>query len=152
MNDKQILDRLESINLSLRQKQDLIDVIKDIAGSNSSGNNSSNDNGSNDNNKLYVYIDSSEQKVLINDIEYELSEPTKEASIIIKNETLYNYIKNYFDKNYYAYLTTVYKHRDDIRHMKTILPLSHIISGNDDYFDIVYSYINAYYALIRIMK
>lgn len=39
MNDKQILDRLESINLSLRQKQDLIDVIKDIA-----GNNNSNDN------------------------------------------------------------------------------------------------------------
>ena len=32
MNDKQILDRLESINLSLRQKKDLIDIIKDIAG------------------------------------------------------------------------------------------------------------------------
>ena len=44
MNDKQILDRLESINLSLRQKQDLIDVIKDIA-----DNNTSNDNGFNDN-------------------------------------------------------------------------------------------------------
>lgn len=93
-----------------------------------------------------------EKKVLINDIEYELSEPTEEASIIIKNETLYNYIKNYFDKNYYAYLTTVYKHRDDIQHMKIILPLSHIISGDDDYFDIVYSYVDGYYALLRIMK
>lgn len=49
MNDKQILDRLESINLSLRQKQDLIDVIKDIA-----GNNNSNDNGFNDNDFIIV--------------------------------------------------------------------------------------------------
>ena len=49
MNDKQILDRLESINLSLRQKQDLIDVIKDIA-----GNNTSNDNGFNDNDFIIV--------------------------------------------------------------------------------------------------
>lgn len=49
MNDKQILDRLESINLSLRQKKDLIDVIKDIA-----GNNTSNDNGSNDNDFIIV--------------------------------------------------------------------------------------------------
>ena len=59
MNDKQILDRLESINLSLRQKQDLIDVIKDIA-----GNNNSNDNdfiivkhtASLENNNFNVYI------------------------------------------------------------------------------------------------
>ena len=49
MNDKQILDRLESINLSLRQKQDLIDIIKDIA-----GNNNSNDNGFNDNDFIIV--------------------------------------------------------------------------------------------------
>ena len=59
MNDKQILDRLESINLSLRQKQDLIDVIKDIA-----GNNTSNDNdfiivkhaASLENNNFKLYI------------------------------------------------------------------------------------------------
>ena len=59
MNDKQILNRLESINLSLRQKQDLIDVIKDIA-----GNNNSNDNdfiivkhtASLENNNFNVYI------------------------------------------------------------------------------------------------
>ena len=59
MNDKQILDRLESINLSLRQKQDLIDVIKDIA-----GNNTSNDNdiiivkhaASLENNNFNIYI------------------------------------------------------------------------------------------------
>lgn len=49
MNDKQILDRLESINLSLRQKQNLIDVIKDIV-----GNNTSNDNGFNDNDFIIV--------------------------------------------------------------------------------------------------
>lgn len=49
MNDKQILDRLESINLSLRQKKDLIDIIKDIA-----GNNNSNDNGLNDNDFIIV--------------------------------------------------------------------------------------------------
>ena len=49
MNDKQILDRLESINLSLRQKKDLIDIIKDIA-----GNNTSNDNGFNDNDFIIV--------------------------------------------------------------------------------------------------
>lgn len=59
MNDKQILDRLESINLSLRQKKDLIDIIKDIA-----GNNTSNDNdiiivkhaASFENNNFYLYI------------------------------------------------------------------------------------------------
>lgn len=152
MNDKQILDRLESINLSLRQKKDLIDVIKDIAGSNSSGGNGSNDNDSLDNNKLYVYMNNIEHKVLINDIEYEFSESTEEASITIKNETLYNYIKNYFDKNYYAYITTVYKRRNDIVHMKIILNLSHIISGDNDCFDIVFSYIDGYYALIRIIK
>lgn len=49
MNDKQILDRLESINLSLRQKKDLIDIIKDIA-----GNNTSNDNGFNDKDFIIV--------------------------------------------------------------------------------------------------
>lgn len=49
MNDKQILDRLESINLSLRQKKDLIDIIKDIA-----GNNNSNDNGFNANDFIIV--------------------------------------------------------------------------------------------------
>lgn len=148
MNDKQILDRLESINLSLRQKKDLIDVIKDIAGNNSSG-----DNDSNDNNKLYVYINAIELKILINDVEYESSEPTDTAMFIIKNETLYNYINNYFDKNYYAYVTTVYKTGEDrIIHLKVTLPLSYTIHENVDSFDIVYIYTEGYYALIRIIK
>lgn len=148
MNDKQILDRLESINLSLRQKQDLIDVIKDIA-----DNNTSNDNSSNDNNKLYVYINAIEQKILINDVEYESSESTETAMFTIKNETLYNYINNYFDKNYYAYVTTVYKTREDrIIHLKVTLPLSYTIRENVDSFDIVYTYTEGYYALIRIIK
>lgn len=64
MNDKQILDRLESINLSLRQKKDLIDVIKDIAGNNTSNDNTSNDNdfiivkhaASYENNNFTLYI------------------------------------------------------------------------------------------------
>lgn len=64
MNDKQILDRLESINLSLRQKKDLIDIIKDIAGNNNSNNNGFNDNdfiivkyaGSLENNNFDLYI------------------------------------------------------------------------------------------------
>lgn len=67
MNDKQILDRLESINLSLRQKQDLIDVIKDIA-----GNNISNDNdliivkhaASLENNNFNLYINNKLCKLL----------------------------------------------------------------------------------------
>lgn len=148
MNDKQILDRLESINLSLRQKKDLIDIIKDIA-----GNNSSNDNGSLDNNILHLYIDNIKQKILINDIEYEQSnEKYDDASINIKNETLYNYINNYFNKNYYAYVTSVYKIRDSIVHLKVTLPLSHIISKDVEYFDIVFSYIDGYYALCRISK
>lgn len=146
MNDKQILDRLESINLSLRQKKDLIDVIKDIV-----GNNNSNDNGSN--NKLYVYINTIEQKILINDVEYESSESTETAMFTIKNETLYNYINNYFDKNYYAYVTTVYKTGEDrIIHMKVTLPLSYTIRENVDSFDIVYIYTGDYYALVRIIK
>lgn len=37
MTEKQIIDRLDSINLILRQKKDLIDIIKDIA-DNSGGN------------------------------------------------------------------------------------------------------------------
>lgn len=148
MNDKQILDRLESINLSLRQKQDLIDVIKDIA-----DNNTSNDNSSNDNNKLYVYINTIEQKILINDVEYESSESTETAMFTIKNETLYNYINNYFDKNYYAYVTTVYKTGDDrIIHLKVTLPLSYTIRENVNSFDIVYIYTEGYYAVLRIMK
>ena len=64
MNDKQILDRLESINLSLRQKKDLIDIIKDIAGNNNSNDNGFNDNdfiivkhaASFENNNFYLYI------------------------------------------------------------------------------------------------
>ena len=67
MNDKQILDRLESINLSLRQKQDLIDVIKDIA-----GNNNSNDNdliivkhaANLENNNFNIYINNKLCKLL----------------------------------------------------------------------------------------
>lgn len=145
MNDKQILDKLESINLSLRQKQDLIDIIKDIA-----DNNTSNDNDSNDNNKLYVYINNIEQKVLINDIEYELSEPIGSTIFAIKNETLYNYIKNYFDKNYYAYITYFYESGGAILNIKGKYPLSHIISGDIDSFEIVISF--DYYALLRIMK
>lgn len=44
MTDKQILDRLDSINLSLKQKKDLLDVIKDIVGNNDSNNHGFNDN------------------------------------------------------------------------------------------------------------
>ena len=149
MNDKQILDRLESINLSLRQKRDLIDVIKDIA-----GNNSSNDNGPNDNNKLYVYANAVEQKILINDVEYEVSEPNGvgygEAMFTIKNETLYNYINNYFDKNYYAYMTIVLSSGKYIIYQKGKYPLSHTIYENSDCFDIVVDF--DYYALVRIIK
>lgn len=149
MNDKQILDRLESINLSLRQKQDLINVIKDIA-----GNNSSDDNGSNDNNILYVYADSIEGKILINDVEYELSEPGNgaygEALFNIKNETLYNYIKNYYDKNYYAYVTVVFGSENNRIYQKGNFALSHNIYEDGDCFDIVLFY--DYAALLRIIK
>lgn len=149
MNDKQILDRLESINLSLRQKQDLIDVIKDIAGNNSSG-----DNGSNDNNKLYVYADAVEKKILINDVEYELSEPGDggygEALFNIKNETLYNYIKNYYDKNYYACVTVVFGSVNNRICQKGNFNLSHIIYEGGDCFDIILFY--DYTALVRIIK
>lgn len=149
MNDKQILDRLESINLSLRQKQDLIDVIKDIA-----DNNTSNDNGSNDNNILYVYADAIEQKILINNVEYELSEPDGgvygETLFNIKNETLYNYIKNYYDKNYYAYVTVVFSNRNTRICQKGNFTLSHIIYEGGDCFDIVLFY--DYFALVRIGK
>lgn len=152
MNDKQILDRLSSINLSLRQKKDLIDIIKDIA-----GNNNSDDNDSNDNNKLYIYVNTIENKILINNVEYEVSEGINngydDAALIIKNETLYNYINNYFDKNYYANATLVYKTGDDeITHLKVKLPLSHIIYENADSFDIVYNHVNGYYAYLRIIK
>lgn len=133
MNDKQILDRLESINLSLRQKKDLIDIIKDIA-----GNNNSDDNGSSDNNILRVYANLIEYKILINDIEYEIAEDPEHISYFaIKDETLYNYIKNYFDKYYYAYVTVVVNNDKNIKtYIKAICPLYHIINRDIDIFDI----------------
>ena len=43
MTQKQIIDKLDSINLSLRQKKDLIDIIKDITANSAGGGGTSTD-------------------------------------------------------------------------------------------------------------
>ena len=52
MTEKQIIDRLDSINLSLKQKKDLIDVIKNIT-------------ASSDNDSLDIFLDFTKENITI---------------------------------------------------------------------------------------
>ena len=90
MNDKQILDRLESINLSLRQKQDLIDVIKDITASNAGGGSGGT---STDKDALTILVDPVNQTATVNDKQFLISS-IDENIIAINNKELYNSLVN----------------------------------------------------------
>lgn len=94
MTEKQIIDRLDSINLSLRQKKDLIDIIKDIADNSSGGGGTSTDKDA-----LYIYIDISTYNITINDKVYITSQGDPNAldlTITDKElyDTLYNFLYN----------------------------------------------------------
>lgn len=89
MNDKQILDRLESINLSLRQKQDLIDIIKDIIANGGGGGGGT----STDKDVLTILVDTVTQTVTVNDKQFLISN-INEGVIKINNKELYNSLVN----------------------------------------------------------
>lgn len=87
MTEKQIIDRLDSINLSLRQKKDLIDIIKDITAS-SGGGGTSTDKGI-----LTMLIDYDTKTVTVNDKQFLIS-TNNEGIIEINNKELYNSLVN----------------------------------------------------------
>lgn len=90
MTEKQIIDRLDSINLSLRQKKDLIDIIKDIADNSSGGGGTSTDKDD-----LYIYIDFNHFNITFNDKLFtpDINDSTPDT-IVINNKELYNTLYN----------------------------------------------------------
>lgn len=135
MNDKQILDRLESINLSLRQKKDLIDIIKDIA-----GNNNSNDNGFNDNDFIIV--------------KYAGSLKNNSFDLYINNKLCNLHHYDHYSENEYDIIDTelfnlfntfkrilIYISFDDIFKIKTTTgyELGYMDTGDGEMFDLSYN-------------
>lgn len=88
MTEKQIIDRLDSINLSLRQKKDLIDIIKDITANSGGGGGTSTDKGF-----LTILVDRGTQTVTVNNKQFLISS-SSEGFIEISNKELYNYLFN----------------------------------------------------------
>lgn len=86
MTEKQIIDRLDSINLSLRQKKDLIDIIKDITASSGGGGGGGT---STDKDALYIYVDLDTKNIIFNDKVF-VSDNTEDSTIIIHDKELYN--------------------------------------------------------------
>lgn len=91
MTEKQIIDRLDSINLSLRQKKDLIDIIKDITANSSGGGGTSTDKDA-----LYIYFDWDTYNIIINDKIFTTEHNTSSGffNITIRNKELYNTLYN----------------------------------------------------------
>ena len=86
ITEKQIIDRLDSINLSLRQKKDLIDIIKDITASSGGGGGGGT---STDKDALYIYVDVGTRTMIFNDKVF-VSDNTEDSSIIIHDKELYS--------------------------------------------------------------
>lgn len=96
MTEKQIIDRLDSINLSLRQKKDLIDIIKDIA-----------DNSDND--ILDIFLDFTKENITIYGKPYTFEDNSSNNDLlfIISNKELYNILYSYlWYTNKIVYITT----------------------------------------------
>lgn len=149
MNDKQILDRLESINLSLRQKKDLIDVIKDITGNNNSNDNGSNDNdfiivkhaGSLENNSFDLYINNK----LCNLHHYDRYSENEYQIIDTELFDLFNTFKRIL----------IYINFDDVFKIKTTAEsqFGYIDTGDDEMFDLSYNvFINDKTFILHIVK
>ena len=105
MNDKQILDRLESINLSLRQKQDLIDVIKDIIANSGGGGGGA----STDKDTLDIYIDWDTKNVIIDDKVFVPEVNTDNSlSLVIRDKKLYSTLySSLVNTNTVVYIKTI---------------------------------------------
>lgn len=106
MTDKQILDRLDSINLSLRQKKDLIDVIKDITANSGSGGTST------DKDALYIDTDFNNEVLIVNDKKFIINS-NGDLSAIVNNKELYSILYNSLFNTYKsvfikAYFDTLY--------------------------------------------
>lgn len=89
MTEKQIIDRLDSINLSLRQKKDLIDIIKDITANSGGGGGGT----STDKDVLTMLVDYDTKTVTVNDKQFLIS-TINEGIIEINNKELYNSLVN----------------------------------------------------------
>ena len=104
MTEKQIIDRLDSINLSLRQKKDLIDIIKDITANSAGGGTSI------DKDVLYIYLDPETEHIIINDKEF-IPQNKGTGDIVtreIHNEELYYSLYNsLFNTNKVIYIKLV---------------------------------------------
>lgn len=87
MTEKQIIDRLDSINLSLRQKKDLIDIIKDITASSGGGGTST------DKDALYIDIDFNNEVLTVNDKKFIINS-NGDLSAIVNNKELYSILYN----------------------------------------------------------
>ena len=89
MTEKQIIDRLDSINLSLRQKKDLIDIIKDITASSGGGGGGGT---STDKDTLTVLVNLDTKTVTVNDKQFLIE--TNQGIIKTNNKELYNFLIN----------------------------------------------------------
>lgn len=95
MTEKQIIDRLDSINLSLRQKKDLIDIIKDITANSGGGGTST------DKDTLDIYIDNNTMNITINDKVYiPTVEDTGRVTLSITDKELHNILYNFLINTY----------------------------------------------------
>lgn len=102
MTEKQIIDRLDSINLSLRQKKDLIDIIKDIAANSSGGGGGT----STDKDALDIYLDTLTLNITVNDKVYITSEESGDyITIKVTDKKLYDTLYNFlYDTHRTIYL------------------------------------------------
>lgn len=109
MTEKQIIDRLDSINLSLRQKKDLIGIIKDIATNSSEG---GGEGTSTDKDALYIYLDPNTEHIIINDKEF-IPRNISADNIIIREihdkELYYSLYNSLFNTNKLIYIKLVPK-------------------------------------------
>lgn len=107
MTEKQIIDRLDSINLSLRQKKDLIDIIRDIADNSSGGGSTSTDKDA-----LYIDTDFNNGVLIVNDKKFIINRG-ENLSAIVNNKELYSILYNSLFNTYKsvfikAYFDTLY--------------------------------------------
>ena len=106
MTEKQIIDRLDSINLSLRQKKDLIDIIKDITAN--SGGGGGNDGTSTDKDALYIYIDLDTRSIIFNDKVFVSDSSENLSELTIHDKELYSILySSLVNNNVLLYLKTI---------------------------------------------